>query len=60
MERRITYASAPALGDVRNLGAGDVIWLHRNVEARKDWARYADAIGVAVTRGAEVRRRWGL
>lgn len=60
MERRITYASAPAVGDVRTMGNGDVIWLHVNVETRKDWPRFADAIAQAVTRGAEVRRRWGL
>jgi len=60
LERRITVQSAPALGDIRAMGEGDTIWLHANVETRKDWGRYADAIQVAVTRGAEVRRRWGL
>jgi hypothetical protein len=60
MECRITCAHAPAIGGVRTMGQGDTIWLHANVEARKDWSRYADAIAQAVTRGAEVRRRWGL
>ncbi|QPB09792.1 hypothetical protein CPT_Shady_031 [Streptomyces phage Shady] len=60
MERRITYANAPALGDVRNMGEGDTLWLHANVNQRADWSRYADAIACAVSRGAEVRRRWGL
>jgi len=60
VQRRITYSDAPALGDVRTMGEGDVIWLHANVETRKDWSRYVDAIGAAISRGAEVRRRWGL
>lgn len=56
MERRISCANAPAIGDIRTMGEGDVIWLHANVESRKDWPRYADALITAVTRGAEVRR----
>lgn len=44
------------LGDVRMLGAGDTVWITRHDVARSDWARYAEAILVAVTRGAEVRQ----
>lgn len=47
--------SAPALGDIRAASAGDVIWLGVGVTQRKDWPRYADALLVAITRGAEVR-----
>lgn len=53
---RITLAKAPALGDIRRLGAGDSIEVHSDAHMRKDWPRYADAIAVAVTRGAGVRR----
>lgn len=58
MVRRISNASAPALGDVRRMAAGDVIVVNADAHTRKDWPRYADAIAVAVTRGASVRR-WG-
>lgn len=60
MEKRITYSTAPPLGDVRAMGAGDTLWIHANAEQRKDWARFADAIACAVSRGCEVRRRWGM
>lgn len=60
MERKITVSHAPALGDLRAMGTGDTVWIHANAETRKDWARYADALAAAVTRGAEVRRRWGI
>jgi hypothetical protein len=57
MIRRISYANAPALGDVRRMAAGDVLEVKADAHKRKDWPRYADAIGVAVTRGAAVHRR---
>lgn len=47
--------SAPAIGDVRAASEGETIWLRPGVNSRKDWARYADALFVAVTRGADVR-----
>lgn len=56
MQRRISYANAPALGDVRRMAAGDVIHVRSDAHKRKDWPRYADAISVAVTRGASVLR----
>lgn len=59
MQRRISYAIAPALGDVRRMAAGDVIWVNADAHKRKDWARYADAISNAVTRGAAVHRYVG-
>ncbi len=49
--------AAPAVGDVRALGVGDLIVLRAGVTGRADWSRYQDAIGSAVTRGAEVRWR---
>jgi hypothetical protein len=52
---RISATVAPALGDIRALGPGDWISLAEGATARKDWPRYADAILVAVTRGADVR-----
>jgi hypothetical protein len=55
MDRKITAATAPALGDVRAMGAGDVVWIVHGAHARKDWSRYADAIGGAASRGADVR-----
>lgn len=47
---------APALGDIRALGAGDAIVLRPEAVQRKDWGRYADAIAAAVSRGAEVHQ----
>lgn len=55
-QRRITNANAPPMGDIRAMGAGDTLWIGPDATQRKDWARYVDAIGVAITRGAEVRR----
>jgi len=52
---RITGKTAPALGDVRSLGKGDWITLGDGATERRDWPRYAEAIMVAVTKGAEVR-----
>ncbi|QAX93285.1 hypothetical protein HOV11_gp29 [Streptomyces phage Vash] len=45
---------APALGDVRALNAGDTVYLKPGANDRKDWARYADALTTALTRGASV------
>jgi hypothetical protein len=47
---------APALGDLRAMGLGDVIVVQPGATERKDWGRYLDAIGGAVTRGAEIHR----
>lgn len=47
---------APAMGDVRAMGYGDTIHILPGATLRPDWPRYTDAIGIAVTRGAEVRQ----
>lgn len=52
---RISWKSAPALGDIRQLGAGDTIWKVHGVTRRADYGRYSDAIRHAINRGAEVR-----
>mgnify|MGYP001167113941 CR=1 FL=1 len=46
--------SAPALGDLRRLGAGDTIFVFAGATQRPDWGRIQDAIGSAVARGANV------
>jgi hypothetical protein len=55
MELGISGTAAPALGDLRALKAGDTVWVYADANGRADWARYADAIVTAVTRGADVR-----
>lgn len=55
MDMRIGWLIAPALGDVRALGEGDTVWLTPESVQRDDWPRYADAMMVAVSRGADVR-----
>lgn len=55
MDKKITADVAPGLGDVRAMGEGDTLWLFPGAEKRKDWARYTDAIGGAVSRGADAR-----
>lgn len=50
----ISPDAAPALGDVRALGDGDSIFIAAGSRDRRDWPRYMDAIGVAVTRGARL------
>lgn len=55
MERRMTADTAPALGDIRQMGHGDTVWLSPGVDDRGDWGRYLDALASAVTRGTDVR-----
>ncbi|MFM9797401.1 hypothetical protein, partial [Streptomyces turgidiscabies] len=50
----ITKDQAPALGDVRTMGQGDALVLGEEATQRKDWGRYLDALGRAITNGAEV------
>jgi hypothetical protein len=52
--RLITTTSAPALGDLRTAGPGDVIRVLPGATSRKDWARIWLALGEAWVRGAEV------
>ncbi len=56
MFRLINKAAAPALGDVRTMGRGDVLIIVHDAPQRLDWPRYLDAIGQAITNGAEVRQ----
>ena len=56
---RITKKDAPALGEVRRQGRGDVIVVGADATSRPDWGRYENAIGAAVTRGAEIRQERG-
>jgi hypothetical protein len=42
-------------GDVRAMGAGDVLWLDPGLRTWAEWPRYTDAIRHAIGRGAEVR-----
>lgn len=51
----VSAKAAPALGDIRALGPGDVVWLRDGVQGRPDWGRYLDALGFAIARGADVR-----
>lgn len=55
LDRKITKDVAPAMGDVRAMKTGDTLWLFSGAETRKDWFRYADAIGGAASRGADIR-----
>jgi hypothetical protein len=50
----IESANAPALGDVRDCGPGDLIYIRPDATTRKDWPRYWEAAGVALARGAFV------
>lgn len=51
----ISFGSALAIGDVRQLGKGDVICVWPDAIRRADIGRYWDAVRVAWLRGAEVR-----
>lgn len=51
----ISPIAAPALGDVRALQPGDIIFIREGAQQRADWARYLDAISAAVASGADVR-----
>lgn len=50
----IDAANAPALGDIRAVGEEAVIRVRRSATQRKDFARYWEAVGVALVRGAVV------
>jgi hypothetical protein len=51
----IDVAHAPALGDIRTAGDEAVIRVRRSATERKDFAKYWEAIGVALKRGAVVQ-----
>lgn len=50
----ITKTQAPALGDVRALGRGDVAYVDHDTNQRKDWGRIVEALAAAVSKGASV------
>ncbi len=45
---------APAPGDIRSLGAGDLVTLRRSVKDRADWQHIIPALLIALVRGASV------
>lgn len=45
---------APALGDVRSAGPGDLVYILPDATTRKDFPKYWEAVGVALSRGAQV------
>jgi hypothetical protein len=50
----IDDANAPALGDVRDAGTGDLIYIRPAATSRRDFPKYWEAAGVALARGAQV------
>ncbi|MFD7776629.1 hypothetical protein [Streptomyces sp. NPDC059753] len=50
----IDDAMAPALGDVRDAGHGDLIYVRPAATSRRDFPKYWEAVGVALSRGAGV------
>ncbi|MET9480974.1 hypothetical protein [Streptomyces sp. NPDC006638] len=50
----IDDVSAPALGDIRCAGPGDLIYIRPAAISRKDFPKYWEAAGIALTRGALV------
>lgn len=50
----IGAANAPALGDVRAAGPGDLVYILPDATSRKDFPKLWEAAGVALARGAQV------
>lgn len=50
----IDDANAPAIGDVRDAGPGDLIYVRTAATSRTDWPKYWEAVGIAFKRGALV------
>ncbi|MGI5404165.1 hypothetical protein ACQEVG_32885 [Streptomyces sp. CA-135486] len=50
----IDDANAPALGDVRDAGQGDCIYIRPAATSRRDFPKYWEAVGIALVRGALV------
>lgn len=55
MQKKVTVNGFPAMGDVREMGSGDTLWLEPAIRESVEWSRYVDAVRHAVTRGADVR-----
>ncbi|RZS39167.1 hypothetical protein EV193_104383 [Herbihabitans rhizosphaerae] len=51
---RFSYENAYAPGDIRALGAGDVIVLTESVRERANWESIVCALPIAAARGASV------
>ncbi|GGV54280.1 hypothetical protein GCM10010245_85790 [Streptomyces spectabilis] len=47
---------APPIGDVRELSAGDELWLMPGWKTRPDWLRYLAAAAHAMGRGCVIRQ----
>lgn len=58
MEWIISAENAPALGDIRRLGAGNTVWIRPDAPKRGDWGRYLDGLAMAIGNGADVRWIW--
>ncbi|KUF18834.1 hypothetical protein [Streptomyces silvensis] len=50
----IDDANVPALGDVRDAGPGDLVYVRPAATIRSDFSKYWEAAGVALARGAQV------
>lgn len=50
----IDDAMSPALGDIRDAGPGDLIYIRPAATSRRDFPKYWEAAGVALARGAQV------
>lgn len=50
----IDDANAPALGDVREAGPDDLIYIRPAATSRRDFPKYWEAAGIALARGAFV------
>lgn len=40
------------------MGKGDVIWIHADAGNHYNWGAFVSAIGTALVRGVEIRRKW--
>ncbi|AUG87161.1 hypothetical protein HOS58_gp29 [Streptomyces phage Attoomi] len=51
----IDSQAAPALGEIRAMKAGGVVYLRPSAKERADWPRYIDALASAMAHGVSVR-----
>ncbi|MFE9381754.1 hypothetical protein ACFYMO_00735 [Streptomyces sp. NPDC007025] len=54
MIRTISESHLPALGDIRALGLGDVVYVDAGVHHNDYWGRYVEALAAAISKGASV------
>lgn len=50
----IDKAHCPAMGDIRALGKGDMLFIYAEARERADWSRVSDAVRQAMSRGCGV------